>query len=62
MDRREYDDPSHVSVGTGVLVLLQWTVRQSVVGMTVRYRGLILNDSDRTKGTLSIPDEPTSTL
>ena len=29
---------------------------------TVRHRCLVLNDSDKTKGTRSIPNEPTSTL
>ena len=59
MDSREYDDLSHVSVGTEVLGILQQTLRRSVVGTTVHHQGLVLNDSDRTKGILSIPDEPT---
>ena len=59
MDRREDDDPSHVSSRTGVLGLVQRTLRRSVVATTVRHRGLVLNDRDRTVGTLSNPDEPT---
>ena len=45
-----------------ILGLGQWTLRWSVVGTTVRHRGLVLSDNGRTKGTLSSPDEPTSNL
>ena len=42
-----------------VLGLVQRTLRQSVVATTVRRRGLVLNDIDKTVDTLSNPDEPT---
>ena len=42
-----------------VLGLLERTLRRSVVCAAVRHRGLILSSSDRTGGTLCIPDEPT---
>ena len=43
----------------GVLGLVQWTLRQSVVCAMVRHRGLLLSSSVGTGGTLRIPDEPT---